>query len=243
MLAGIARAVLAGKLTLRPRKVISVAEVLEQDDAALVQAAFHQPTHQLYQATEGFLAYTCEAGTLHLNESHVHCEPEWLDAAQTRFQPVITDFSRHTQLIVRYRLNDVLRVAPMPCMCGRAERAIAAIEGRADDVLWLPHMHSGLPVAIYPDVLRRAMLMAGPTVAEYSLTQHGMNWQLALQAVASAGSSDCRREVTQALAHVFAQHGVQAAQLSFHAWQAPAPGVKRRRIQLVRRPEGFLCAF
>lgn len=241
VLGALAREALAGNLTIRPHRVISVAEVLEHNDAALVLAAFAQPTHQLYQATEGFLGYTCEAGTLHLNESFVHIEPEWLDTAHTRFQPIITDFSRHTQLIVRYRLNDVLRIGPLPCACGRAERAIAAVEGRSDEVLWLPHQQGGQPVAIYPDVLRRAMLMAGNTLYEYTITQRGLTWCVALQPAAGMHLQHCVPEVSQALGHLCAQHQVQPPQLSFHDWKAPAPGAKRRRIRLESQPEGFSC--
>ncbi|MEX5612996.1 adenylate synthase, partial [Pseudomonas protegens] len=115
VLRGLAQAALAGQLTIRPRHILSVAEVLESTDAELVQQAFGRKPQQIYQASEGFLGYTCEAGTLHLNESHLHIEPQWLDAERTRFQPIITDFSRRTQLIVRYRLNDILRVASAPC--------------------------------------------------------------------------------------------------------------------------------
>ncbi len=93
MLRELAIAVLAGELAVRPKRVISVAEVLEPQDRALIERAFG-PLHQVYQATEGFPASTCEHGVLHLNEEFVHIEPEWLDDEQRRFVPVITDFSR-----------------------------------------------------------------------------------------------------------------------------------------------------
>jgi phenylacetate-coenzyme A ligase PaaK-like adenylate-forming protein len=74
-------------LRIAPSHVISVAEVLEDSDREAVRAAFGVPTHQLYQATEGFLGYTCEHGTLHLNESFVHIEPDWLDAPTPASSP------------------------------------------------------------------------------------------------------------------------------------------------------------
>lgn len=231
----------AGRLSIRPQHVISVAEVLEAGDAAAVQAAFLHPTHQIYQATEGFLGYTCEAGTLHLNESHIHFEPEWLDEAHTRFQPVITDFSRHTQLIVRYRLNDVLRVSDTACPCGRAERSIAAIEGRADEVLWLPALQGNRLVAIYPDLLRQAMLLAGPSIAEYSIAQQGMHWQIGLLPAPGASPQDCAGGITAALTRLCQQHAVETPQLDFGAWQAPVIGAKRRRIRSETRPEISPC--
>ena len=44
---------------------------------------------------------------------------------------------------MRYRLDDVLKVADRPCACGRAERTIASIEGRADETVSLPSLGDG----------------------------------------------------------------------------------------------------
>jgi putative adenylate-forming enzyme len=231
----------AGRLRIAPSHAISVAEVLEDSDREAVRAAFGVDTHQLYQATEGFLGYTCEYGTLHLNESFVHIEPDWLGAAHTRFQPIVTDFTRETQLIVRYRLNDVLRVRDTPCPCGRAERAIAAVEGRADEVLWLPNCADGRAVAIYPDRFRRAMLFAGPAVREFNLTQSGMRFGVGL--LAEGDRAEAIARITAELAKLWQSLDVVAPELVFTDWQAPAPGVKRRRIRLQHPPEGLTCTF
>ena len=79
-----------------PLQVVSVAETLDPEDEAVVRATFGQPVEQIYQATEGLLATSCRAGRLHLNEGHVHVEPEWLD--HRRFHPIVTDFTRTTVL-------------------------------------------------------------------------------------------------------------------------------------------------
>ena len=138
---------------LRPRRVISVAEVLDDLDRARVETGFGVLVEQIYQATEGLLGISCEVGTVHLNEPYLLVEPEWQDAEHTRFVPIVTDLWRRTQPVIRYRLNDVLRVAPVPCPCGRATRALAAIDGRLDDVLWLDGRRSA--VAVFPDLLTR----------------------------------------------------------------------------------------
>jgi putative adenylate-forming enzyme len=229
LLRALAREVRDGRLSIAPSHVISVADVLEGGDREALQAAFGLPVHQLYQATEGFLAYTCEQGTLHLNESFVHIEPDWLDAARTRFHPIVTDFTRETQLIVRYRLNDVLRIAEHPCRCGRAERAIAAIEGRADEVLWLPAQTGDGAVAVYPDLIRRAMLFAGPAVREFEIVQDGPHLTVGLltdgdRAAAVAG-------VGAELDKLWQDLGVTPPTLAYTDWQAPPPGAKRRRVR------------
>ncbi|MFH7572468.1 CoF synthetase, partial [Pseudomonas syringae pv. tagetis] len=58
---------------------------------------------------------TCSHGTMHLNEEFVLMVRQWLD--EQRFTPLITDFTRITQPIVRYRLDDVLfrQSEPSPC--------------------------------------------------------------------------------------------------------------------------------
>lgn len=241
LLRALAAEVRAGRLNISPSHVISVAEVLEDTDRAAIQAAFGVPAHQLYQATEGFLGYTCEHGTLHLNETFVHIEPDWLDAAHTRFQPIVTDFTRTSQMIVRYRLNDILRVTDAPCPCGRAERSIAAIEGRADEVLWLPERGSGKPVAIFPDRIRRALFFAGPAVREFDLTQAGLRFSVGLLAAGDRGEAIAR--VRAELDTLWQSLGVIPPTLTITDWQAPAPGVKRRRVRLQQLPEGLTCTF
>lgn len=259
VLRALCAAVRQGRLALHPRHVIAVAEVLEPADEGQVRATLGVPVHGLYQATEGFLGYTCALGHWHLNEAFLHIEPEWLDAARTRFRPVITDFSRETQLIVRYRLDDVLRVRDAPCPCGRADRALSAIEGRCDEVLWLPAVRAGLgsgagacagdgrpspesrAVPVFADGLRRALALAGDGVREYRLVQQGtvLRVELSVEGEASAVAGVVRAEL-QAL---WMRLGVAAPELVFGEWQAPAPGAKRRRVVCERPPEGLSCTF
>jgi len=241
VLRGLAEAELAGRLSIRPSHILSVAEVLETADAEGVQAAFGVAPRQIYQASEGFLGYTCENGTLHLNESHLHIEADWLDAARTRFQPIITDFSRRTQLIVRYRLNDVLRVAQAPCACGRVERAIAAVEGRVDDILWLPDLSGVQLRALYPDVLRRTLLMHGECLQEYEIHQQGLHWQINVQS--AANYADLCQALMQSIHALCCQQGLQLPALSFGPWQPPPAYAKRRRLKLLQLPEGMPCMY
>ena len=241
VLRGLAEAALAGRLTIHPTHILSVAEVLESADADAVHAAFGVAPQQIYQASEGFLGYTCEQGTLHLNESHLHIEPDWLDTEQIRFQPIITDFSRRTQMIVRYRLNDILRVAKTPCACGRVERAIASVEGRADDVLWLPDLAGRQLLALYPDVLRRALLMYGATLQEYEIHQQGLHWQINLR-TAEDHANLCVA-LSASLRALCARQGLQPPALSFGHWQAPPPHAKRRRLKLLQLPEDLPCTY
>ncbi|SFX96883.1 putative adenylate-forming enzyme [Janthinobacterium lividum] len=221
--------VIDGSLALAPKKVISVAEVLEAQDRALIVQAFGA-VHEIYQATEGFLASSCEHGVLHLNEEYVHIEPQWLDAEQRRFVPVITDFTRITQPIVRYRLDDILIERATPCPCGRATRAIDGIEGRCDDMLLLPSTRGGEPVAVFADVLTRAFAQVLPPDADYRLVQSG---DVSLQlhaALDDAGLAALRAH----LAAVLQGLGVATDGLAWTmSGELPSfdPTMKRRRIR------------
>ncbi len=139
LLGMLAQARRSGQLRIQPRRVVAVAEVLEPQDAASLQDCFGVPIEQIYQCTEGLLAVSCAAGALHVQEDVVALQWQPLDAAGARVTPIITDLWRTTQPIIRYRLNDVLRLAQRPCVCGSAFRVIEQIEGRCDDVCSVDH--------------------------------------------------------------------------------------------------------
>jgi putative adenylate-forming enzyme len=160
------------EINISPLKIFSIAETLDPLDAKSINAVFKQPLHQIYQCTEGFLAITCAHGTLHLNEDSVHVEPHWLNEEKTKFSPIITDLYRKTQPIIRYLLNDILTLSPEPCACGSVFQAIESIEGRMDDLLYFKNKKTDeTPVSVFPDLIRRAILLASPEIEEYTAEQ------------------------------------------------------------------------
>ncbi|ABS49431.1 MULTISPECIES: F390 synthetase-related protein [Yersinia pseudotuberculosis complex] len=225
VLRALALAVMRGELHLTVKKVISVAEVLDEQDRQLLQQVFGH-VGEVYQATEGFLAASCSHGTLHLNEEFLHIEPQWID--ERRFTPVITDFTRQTQPIVRYKLDDVLVVSNKPCPCGNPARAISHIEGRWDDQLLLPDQQGILQV-IFADLCSRVLATALPLTADYRLIQRG-DHHLHLMADCTASELECCR---RAMVLMLQQQGIETERL---CWQLEAVAVipqfdrKRRRI-------------
>lgn len=152
---------------LAPSIAISVAEVLDPQTKALLTQRFGK-VGEVYQATEGFLGCTCSHGNLHLNEEYIYIEKQWLD--EHRFLPIITDFSRVSQPIVRYRLDDVLTADSSPCACGCASQVIARIEGRHGDTLLLAS-HDGKVIPVFADVCERIFAQVLPLTSDYQLTQ------------------------------------------------------------------------
>jgi putative adenylate-forming enzyme len=94
-------------------------------------------------------------------------EKEYLD--DRRFIPIITDFTRTSQPIIRYRLNDILVERKEPCPCGSCFTALERIEGREDDVFVFDGKNNE-KVNVFPDFIRRLVLFIGE-VSDYRIVQ------------------------------------------------------------------------
>lgn len=161
-----------GLLGINPKKIISVAEILEDRDREYIKKCFSiDIIHQVYQATEGFLAYTCECGNLHLNEDIIKFEKNYID--EKRFYPIITDFKRSSQPFIKYHLNDILVENKEKCSCGSALQRIEKIEGRSDDIFKFYDSKKKL-VSIFPDFIRRCLLFI-EDIREYQVFQIDYN--------------------------------------------------------------------
>lgn len=158
----------AHKNKILPQKIISIAEVLEKKDEEYIKETLKvNVIHQVYQCTEGCLATTCQYGKLHLNEDIVYIEKEYID--EDRFIPIITDFLRTSQPIIRYRLNDILVEQKELCKCGSHFTVLKKIEGREDDVFIFKSKQQK-EIKVYPDLIRRCILFAGD-IEEYRVVQ------------------------------------------------------------------------
>ena len=223
-----------GCLTAVPRRIVSVAEVLDPVDADVIRDTFGLPIHQVYQCTEGFLASTCSHGTLHLNEDIVHIGKEAVpdDPGGRRFVPLITDFSRTTQPIIRYRLNDVLTEAEQPCPCGSPFTAIERIEGRCDDIFYMEQADGGRLKPVYPDFITRAVLAASSAIGEYRVIQHGEE-TLTVELLLEGGASqaEVERQVTASVEALMLKLGCRMPDLVFTSYTNPEGARKLRRVE------------
>ncbi len=231
VLADLARREKLSKSGLRPTQIISVAEVLDGRDQALIESVFGVPVAQIYQAAEGFLGYTCEEGRLHLNEEKLHIETQWMDEKHDRFQPVITDFTRSTQWFVRCQLNDILRVDEAPCPCGRASMRLQNIEGRSEEVLWAKDKQ-GVNQAVFPDSLRQALYSMPEPLDLYRIEQHGERWEIRLR----LGHESLEQSVRFALNQLLDGLGLGSPEWVFLPWTDQALDEKQKRIRCICPP-------
>ena len=182
---------------LRPRKLYSGAEKLDRVDRDVIEAWSGLQLGQIYMATEGLFAVTCARGTLHLCEERMHFElPTVTDDPNLR-ELIITDFSRQTQIMARYRMNDLVRLRDDACPCGAPQTALAEVIGRQDDCFRIgPNK-----VLFTPDVIRNAVVDADRRIRDFRVVQTGaaevvLQVDVALEAAA------------RALRAVFARKGV-----------------------------------
>ncbi|CDX19262.1 putative coenzyme F390 synthetase [Mesorhizobium sp. ORS 3324] len=152
---------------LRPKRIFSAAETLDPVDRPAIEAFFKLPLDQIYMATEGLFAVTCRHGGLHLAEDSVFFEFE--PAGDGLVTPLVTAFRRRTQIMARYRMNDLLRLSDQPCRCGSPLRCVDEIVGRMDDVFRLASANG--PILVTPDVLRNAVLKADRRIDDFRLIQ------------------------------------------------------------------------
>ena len=208
---------------IRAQKIVSCAETLDALDRVALEQAFGQRVHEVYQATEGFLGASDQAGVLRLNEDLMVVERDWQDAARTRFVPVITDFRRTTQPMIRYRLEDVLVVRPG--RSGDVFTGLSAVEGRCEDVLWAVGPEG--PQAVFGDLVVRALLTAA-AVRDFRVRQVSAD---RLRVALEPDGESVRGAVGEGMRRLWKDRGAEV-RVEFEAMPAAeVPGVKRRRIR------------
>lgn len=163
---------LAERGLLRAHHIFSGAEVLDPLDRAVIEDATGRVVREIYMATEGLFGVSCPHGTLHLAEDVVAFEWETAADGSPLCAPIVTDFTRRSQAMIRYRMNDLMALSDQPCPCGSRYQAVQSIVGRADDIVML-HPSSGSAVAITPDVLRNAVVDADARVTDFRIVQTG----------------------------------------------------------------------
>jgi len=147
--------------TLWPKLVISGAEVLTPEDKTELVNRFSCEVKEVYQCTEGFLACTHQDGELRWNEDLVFVEHQWLNPQKTHFQPIITDFRRRSQPIIRYLMDDVIVSAEQ----NGVFQSIKGIAGRCGDMLSIGGVH------VLPDLVYNAVSRAVAHTVNYKISQ------------------------------------------------------------------------
>ena len=154
---------IAGRLHIHPAKAFASSELLTDDTRRRVKTAWGDEPFNQYVATEtaDIAAERWECRRMHLFEDLVIAEI--VDEAYLPVPPgtfgakvlVTTLFSR-TQPLIRYELNDSIRLSTETCSSGHVFGIIDGIQGRVEDTLRLPALAGGR-TAVEPLVFSRIM--------------------------------------------------------------------------------------
>jgi phenylacetate-CoA ligase len=133
--------------------------------------------------------------------------------------------------MIRYRLNDVLRVSASPCACGSGWRVLAAVEGRSDDVLEFESASGGLR-SFFPDSIRRAVLLASPAILEYEAIQEQPGHLRVHLDVVPGSESHVLNSLQDSMLEMTSGYGCRPARLEL-VFSLPerAANTKRRRVR------------
>jgi putative adenylate-forming enzyme len=214
------------KSPLKVNKLVSAAEVLDEIDRRHIEQHFGQIAHQFYSSTEGEIAATCEFGTLHLNEGIMVIQKEWVDEEKGWYHPIISDFKRSTQPIIRYRLNDILVASKQPCKCGDARESIDSIMGRQDDIFLLKKRNGGEYEQIVPDFIRRAVMQMHPDITAYRAIQRSAD-EIEVQLL----PEDLEQVSLEGFDLVWQQKNVETPKIMITKYEHKPSATKLRRIQ------------
>lgn len=154
---------LAGRLRIRPQAVYTSSEVLTPQARQQVRAAWGDEPFDQYGATE-----TADIASEHRRCRHMHLFEDLVlaEVVDEHNQPVppgqygakllITTLFSRTEPLIRYELNDSVRLSAGAPSCGLPFLVLESIQGRSEQVLELPGA-SGARVMVQPLVFHRVM--------------------------------------------------------------------------------------
>ncbi len=154
---------LAGRLQIRPQVVYSASEVLTTQTRQRAREAWGDELFNQYVATEAasIAAEYRVCRRMHFLEDLVIAE-----IVDEQYRPVppgeygskvlITTLFSRTQPLIRYELNDSVRISAEAHACGLPFGVLETIQGRVEDALELPAVTGG-KVVVQPLVFNRIM--------------------------------------------------------------------------------------
>jgi phenylacetate-CoA ligase len=203
---------LAGRLHIQPEKTFTSSEVLTDETRRRVKAAWGDEPYNQYGATE-----TADIAAEYRPCRHLHLFEDLVlvEVVDEHYQPVphgvygakllVTTLFSRTQPLIRYELNDSVRLATEACESGLSFAMLESVQGRVEDMLRLPSQ-TGERVTIQPLIFNRIMDIL--PVSGWQVIQEPDDGLTILLSGARSGISD--EALKQQLARELANHGVQA---------------------------------
>lgn len=154
---------LAGRLQIQPGTIFTSSEVLTAETRRRVKSAWGAEPFNQYGATE-----TADIAAEYQSCRHMHLFEDLViaEVVDEQHRPVppgtygakllVTTLFSRTQPLIRYEMNDSVRLTPDSCQSGLPFAILESVQGRVEDTLWLP-TPTGARKAVQPLVFNRIM--------------------------------------------------------------------------------------
>lgn len=201
---------LAGRLRIHPQVVYAASEVLTQPTRQRAREVWGNEPFNQYAATE-----TANIASEYRGDRRMHFFEDLVIAENVdeHYRPMppgeygakvlITTLFSRTQPLIRYELNDSVRVNTEPNESGLPFAVLDGIQGRVEDALHLPALAGG-KVAVQPLVFNRVMDIV--PVGGWQVTQQADDGLMMLLTGVRDGLPD--EALIDQLTHSLAQAGV-----------------------------------
>lgn len=169
MTALLAEKQLSGILRINPKTIYTSSEVLTAEMRSTIKAAWGTEPFNQYASTEtGGIGVECKMHNgLHMFNDLVITEV--VDEDNKPVPPdsygnklLVTVLFNKTQPLIRYQMNDSLKISNVKCPCGISYPLIEEIQGRSDQIIYLAS-RDNKKVALHPAVFSNIMDHAGVT--------------------------------------------------------------------------------
>jgi phenylacetate-CoA ligase len=154
-----------------PKLVIYYSDMLTEGGQRLIEEEFGIPVLSCYAANEAFkIGFTCkEQKGFHLHDDLAHVrlvnEHGHDVSVGEPGEVVLSNLVNRATVLLNYRLGDISTFSNEICPCGRTLPLLKNIEGRAEDILYLPNGQY-----LHPRLIWRA-LRSRNDIVQYQLIQ------------------------------------------------------------------------
>ncbi len=212
----------AGRLHIFPEQVFVSSEVLTDETRRRAKEAWGDEPYNQYGATE-----TADIAAEHHGCRRMHLFEDLViaEAVDEQYRPVppgeygakvlVTTLFSRTQPLIRYELDDCVRLSSEGCLCGLPFAVLDGIQGRVEDTLRLPAA-SGGRVTVEPLVFSEVMDVL-PVSGWQVIHEADDSLTVLLSGVRDGFSGEALRG---RLAQALAEHGASVSQVKVQ--QVPA---------------------
>jgi phenylacetate-CoA ligase len=128
---------------LRPKAIVTSAEVLHEHERALIEEVFVCKIFNRYGCREtSVIASECnEHNGMHINAECIYLEIEKNSLGRygkDEGEIIITDLLNYGMPLIRYKIEDVGSLSEEPCSCGRGLPLLKSLTGRSTEFILTP---------------------------------------------------------------------------------------------------------